>query len=481
MKRLLIVFPIAIVLISLFISSNFFNNIEELSGASVILDPGAYGLTKFYSYKRNNSSIKDIYVQYGVNFVNSINESGNYYRLNKSNNSWTVPSHGFLNSSWANDIYYGTLYCCPVSFFAVSPRDTNLIIKFQITCGASCPDAHTFYTKNGGMNWYDAPFSCGGAIIYPTGSDYNPKRDSLCLFGYTNYPMQGIFSSYNSGTNWQQHSLQSDLRQVESYSPATSGYGFIKYNPFDTSFVYANGLNNIYISTNGGSNFAVSTVKWMRNIVFSYKDSAVYGYNGYLLYKSVNKGLSWDSVITAVKFSSLEINPDNSNILYGGDSLGIYRSTNYGLNWALYNNTFTPSKFIIGISKDAGSGDTFYVATTKKVYKVWASFLVNSEFNYLPVPEKYELFQNYPNPFNPTTSIKYQIKKLSSPHVLSGELVQLKIYDILGKEIETLVNEKQFPGTYEVNWDASAFPSGVYFYKLTVGEFAEAKKLIIIK
>ena len=89
------------------------------------------------------------------------------------------------------------------------------------------------------------------------------------------------------------------------------------------------------------------------------------------------------------------------------------------------------------------------------------------------LPSSFSLSQNYPNPFNPTTNIKYQITQ--------NKLVALKIFDIIGKEIATLVNEKQSPGTYEVTWDASAFPSGVYFYKLTSGDFAETKKMILIK
>jgi len=89
------------------------------------------------------------------------------------------------------------------------------------------------------------------------------------------------------------------------------------------------------------------------------------------------------------------------------------------------------------------------------------------------LPDKFELFQNYPNPFNPTTSIKYQVK--------SSKQLKLVVYDILGKEIATLVNEKQQPGTYEVNWNALLYPSGVYFYKLTSGDFSETKKALLIK
>jgi hypothetical protein len=89
------------------------------------------------------------------------------------------------------------------------------------------------------------------------------------------------------------------------------------------------------------------------------------------------------------------------------------------------------------------------------------------------VPEKFELSQNYPNPFNPSTKIKYQIAA-SNP-------VRLKVYDILGNEVATLVNEIQSTGNYEVTFDASSLSSGTYFYKLQAGSFVETKKMMLLR
>lgn len=86
---------------------------------------------------------------------------------------------------------------------------------------------------------------------------------------------------------------------------------------------------------------------------------------------------------------------------------------------------------------------------------------------------EYNLLQNYPNPFNPTTTINYSIK--------SAGLVSLKIYDMLGTEVASLVNERQEPGSYSVEFNASNLPSGMYVYKLTAGDFVEGKKLSLIK
>lgn len=88
-------------------------------------------------------------------------------------------------------------------------------------------------------------------------------------------------------------------------------------------------------------------------------------------------------------------------------------------------------------------------------------------------PDKFELSQNYPNPFNPVTHLGFGISKLG--------FVSLKVYNISGKEVKTLVNEIKTPGYYEVEFDGSALASGVYYYKIESGRFIQIKKLILLK
>jgi hypothetical protein len=89
------------------------------------------------------------------------------------------------------------------------------------------------------------------------------------------------------------------------------------------------------------------------------------------------------------------------------------------------------------------------------------------------VPQRFSLAQNYPNPFNPSTTIKYELPKSSH--------VSLSVYDILGREVSLLVNERRDAGVYEVKFDGSNLASGVYFYRLQAGDFVAAKKLLLIK
>jgi hypothetical protein len=89
------------------------------------------------------------------------------------------------------------------------------------------------------------------------------------------------------------------------------------------------------------------------------------------------------------------------------------------------------------------------------------------------VPETYVLSQNYPNPFNPETIINFQLPK-------SGN-VKLIVYDILGKEVATLVDQHLNSGSYDIEWNASHLSSGVYFYRLITSDFSETKKMILMK
>ena len=101
------------------------------------------------------------------------------------------------------------------------------------------------------------------------------------------------------------------------------------------------------------------------------------------------------------------------------------------------------------------------------------SFYTGISNNGNVIPDSYAIYQNYPNPFNPTTIIRFQVKE--------SRLVTLKIYDILGREIMTLVNENLKPGIYNVNFNSSAISSGVYFNKMVAGDFIESKRMILIK
>ena len=124
---------------------------------------------------------------------------------------------------------------------------------------------------------------------------------------------------------------------------------------------------------------------------------------------------------------------------------------------------------VSGVTTD-GNYDILLVKTRK-------DGTVNIE-EVISIPFEYTLSQNYPNPFNPVTVIKYEIPGQNRN---DNRNVQLKVYDILGKEIAILVNEIKSAGSYEVEFNGAELPSGIYIYRLTAGNFADSKKLVLLK
>lgn len=136
------------------------------------------------------------------------------------------------------------------------------------------------------------------------------------------------------------------------------------------------------------------------------------------------------------------------------------------------NGTWTYANLVFKVHRYAPTYEAFNGKdlTPGNFIELYSTGVVR-EGNY--VSDKYELYQNYPNPFNPVTTIKYNLPKNSH--------VRIIVYDILGKELKTLLNERQANGTYKTDWDASTYPSGIYFYKLFTDDFTTTRKMLLIK
>jgi hypothetical protein len=116
----------------------------------------------------------------------------------------------------------------------------------------------------------------------------------------------------------------------------------------------------------------------------------------------------------------------------------------------------------------------FHIYTTVKLPTPEVGILLGLEDSEIAdAPTEYALQQNYPNPFNPTTTIRYSI--------INPDVVKIKIYDVLGREVRTLVNEFKQVGTYELQFSANGLASGIYLYRIESGSFVETKKMILLK
>ncbi len=136
--------------------------------------------------------------------------------------------------------------------------------------------------------------------------------------------------------------------------------------------------------------------------------------------------------------------------------------------WEVVANDSSSGKSTFDVTLRRGGGKLFSIGTLTDIIKDDLGF----------APNEFKLEQNYPNPFNPSTIIKYQIE-----NYVRGEKqeVRLVVYDVLGREITTLVNKEQKPGNYEIKFDASNLTSGLYFYRLSTNVFSKTRKMIFLQ
>ena len=148
----------------------------------------------------------------------------------------------------------------------------------------------------------------------------------------------------------------------------------------------------------------------------------------------------------------------------------IGKTTNGGLNWhTQQTGSLWPVLDMSFASSEVGVATAFDVVT----YTVNGGGAIGIQQISLNVPGDFSISQNYPNPFNPATNIEFSIPKAS--------FVKLTVYDVSGRELETLVSQNMTAGTYKADWDASKYSSGVFFYTLTTDGFTQTKKMMLIK
>jgi hypothetical protein len=186
------------------------------------------------------------------------------------------------------------------------------------------------------------------------------------------------------------------------------------------------------------------------------------------LYKTTNAS-NWIKTSLPHAMYSVKFTDANTGWLCGENGKIMY-STNTGISWSEQTSaTFSVLNEIYMVNNTTG-----YIAGQNGVIlKTTNGGITGVHQTGSNIPDKYSLSQNYPNPFNPVTQIKFDLPKAS--------MVNITIYNSLGKEIEQVISKELSTGSYSVDWDASLNPSGVYFYKITAGEFSQTRKMVLVK
>ena len=188
------------------------------------------------------------------------------------------------------------------------------------------------------------------------------------------------------------------------------------------------------------------------------------------VFHSTNYGTNWTAINLGLTDSAVTCFAVSGSNVFAGTAHGVFLTTNNGVNWTEVNTDLTDSS----IPALTVSDSFVFAGTASGVWKRPLSEMITDvQPSSRELPTPYKMSQNYPNPFNPTTTINYQLP--TQVHVT------FKLFDVLGREVATLVNGVEEAGYKSVNFDASKLPSGVYFYRLQAGSFVRTNKMLLIK
>ncbi len=360
-------------------------------------------------------------------------QSNGIYRSPDTNNSWEQINSGLTNIN--------------VRALVILPSGKILAGTFGGGIFISTDHGDLWTSGNSGLTnpfIYSLAISPNGYIFAGTG--------------------QKVFRSTDEGNSWSQISTGFPNATISSLAVNQDGY------------VFATTLGSgLYRTTNNGELWQLKdlgiTNPDIKSVAVNSQGIVFAGtFNG--VFRSTNNGDNWtrtDSGITTTgavygfTFNSV------GNVFLCKFSGGVYRSTDNGDHWTQFN-TGLPTMNIQTLTANT-SGNIFAGTTGSGVYKSINTItgFHSSEI----IANEFELSQNYPNPFNPVTIIKYELS--------ISDFVSLKVFDVNGKEVRTLVNQKQSPGKYEIEFDGADLAGGVYFYQLDVNGIKQSHTMVLLK
>ena len=371
------------------------------------------------------------------------------YKSSDAGGTWTQINNGIVETS--------------VGIQAIAVNPTNPDIAYiAVFDGVTDSQQGIYKTTDGGTIWNVANTGMGTVKNILT-IIINPLNQNVLYCG-TSFGVTSqmgpphIYKTVDGAATWTDMSngipnLPTDNKPVRCLSISTADTAVL----IAGLFLNTDSLSGMYLTTNGGS-------LWTRR----------------------HSGLP-NAVGSLIR--SCLIRPGSTTEFYAGMGnatnlgIGVYRTTDAGNSWGDFNGgTLSNTTTIRALNFRTVTDSTLYaggahptITTGQGVFEyTWIlTGIGNTNVN---SPKEFLLKQNYPNPFNPSTKINYEIPTTG--------FVSLRVYDVLGNEIATLVNEKQNAGEYNIDFNAGQYgnvSSGVYFYKLTVGEFTETKTMLLVK
>lgn len=375
----------------------------------------------------------------------------------------------------------------------IDPLSYNKVYSSHGGSGVTNVGWGRYKTINGGLNWSEITNNL------PAHDDWSPSIHSdktPPIYLYTNGG-PNMFKSTNEGSSWiRMNSTPFPTPHILNFSVSkfVSGnsviYACLKDDPES-----GNHTGKLLRVFDNGTWFERSSGlpqsgAWVRNVAIHPSNvniayALMNGVTGQKIFKTTNKGVSWTNIsgnLPNVPVSDLIPHPTDNNKLYLSSEYGCYKTTNGGANWYRWNNGMPeklPSATTINdlaVIDSLSQNGRYYIVAATYGRGFWMREISGDD----PIgiinnstPVTFKLSQNYPNPFNPSTKIDYSIAK--------GSIVKIVVYDVLGRVVKTIVNEKETPGNYTIEFNAVNLSSGVYFYRLETAAFTDVRKMILLK
>ena len=401
---------------------------------------------------------------YNLKYVSSLLSDTNHFNDTIKTN--IVIRHDIAVEQWLSfpQIFYtNTVNVIKAQIHNVGNfNESNVPIKFY-TNGTLI--STTIINLNGNLrdsisnNW--VPTIAGNYILkylsaLPTDSVHSNDSIQTTVTVYATPPdlCEGFNSTNFPPVGWTLSGVGTNYWSRLSPSGYNLGIGSARYQCWYAPIGNIGNLTSLYFSTTGNND----------SLFFDYAYCPFQAFtDSLIILSSTDNGVSWPNVLIKMGVGQLTTTGNCSNSEFIPSIASDWASKKLALPTGTNRVRFS------GIS---------YMGNDIWIDSVCIRYIVGIQKLSSKVPDAYMLYQNYPNPFNPITKIKFDIPSLAGD---GGGDVKLIIYDILGREVTTLVNEKLKSGTYNISWDGTNYSSGLYFYRLQSDKFSETKKLVLLK
>ncbi|MGB5288859.1 MAG: T9SS type A sorting domain-containing protein, partial [Ignavibacteriaceae bacterium] len=528
-------------IISLYKSTNFGNSWTDVDPDNE-LNGGTGGFSWYFGQVRVHPTNPDIVFVLDVALMRSSNSGTNWsenYQTHVDHHALAfnpndaniviLGNDGGMNKSTNAGVNWGAHIQLPATQFYEIGLDANNSLAYY----GGTQDNGTNRTQNGGLNNWQHIYGGDGFyvlvdftnpnIVYAEsqfgnlgksttgggGGSFSPATTGINGSEPTNWSTPVIMDPNNSnilyyGTNYLYRTINSADNWTK-ISPQLTDYNGGRLGTLTTMAVAPTNSNVIYVGTddshvwvssdNGSTWNEISDglpVRWVTRVaVDPTNENIVYvTFNGLKwrdpqphVFRSTDKGASWTDIsnnLPDAPVNAFAVDPIEPSRLYLGNDVGMYVSFNSGQSWWVLGEGL-PVLPVSDIKIHSTTRELVAGTYGRSMYKIDLDLVPTNIESSEPIVSGFYLEQNYPNPFNPITKIKFTIPSVFASGTKQSQQVILKVYDILGNEVVTLINEKKLAGNYEVDFNAKELTSGIYFYKLVANEFSDTKKMILLK